>query len=111
MRWPVFVISFFVLITLHAQQPLPPIGEWREHLPYNSAIDLAGGDGKIYCATPYSLFSVDVTGNNTERMSRVTGLSETGVSAINYDTLTHKLFIAYSNSNIDIIYRNDIYNI
>ena len=94
-----------------AQDPLPPIGEWREHLPYNSAIDVTAGDGKIYCATPYSLFSVSVPDNNIERFSRVTGLSETGISTISYDVTNSKLFIAYSNSNIDIIYRGDIYNV
>lgn len=94
-----------------AQEPIPPIGQWREHLPYNSAIDVTAGDGKVYCATPYSLFSVTIAGNTVERFSRVTGLSETGVSAINYDEGNKKLLIAYSNSNIDIIYRNDIYNV
>ncbi|MFZ1535082.1 MAG: two-component regulator propeller domain-containing protein, partial [Chitinophagaceae bacterium] len=79
--------------------------------PYNSAIDVTAGDGKVYCATPYSLFSVTIAGNTVERFSRVTGLSETGVSAINYDEGNKKLLIAYSNSNIDIIYRNDIYNV
>jgi hypothetical protein len=94
-----------------AQNSLPAIGMWREHLPYNSAIDVAAGDNKIYCATPYSLFTVDVTDNSIERLSKITGLSETGVSAINYDEINHKLFIAFTNSNIDIIYRNDIFNI
>jgi len=84
---------------------------WREHLPYNSAIDVTAGDGKIYCATPYSLFSVSIADNLIERQSRVTGLNETGVSAIQYDAVNHKLFVAYSNSNIDIIYKNNIYNI
>jgi len=94
-----------------AQEPLPPIGLWREHLPYNSAIDVTAGDGKVYCATPYSLFSVTVAGNIIERLSRVTGLNETGISAVKYDEANKKLFVAYSNSNIDIIYRNDIYNV
>ena len=94
-----------------AQESLPPIGLWREHLPYNSAIDVTAGDGKIYCATPYSLFSVTVADNSVERLSRVTGLNETGVSKIKYDEANKKLFIAYSNSNIDILYRNDIYNV
>jgi hypothetical protein len=106
-----FIIFFFINIAGLAQQPIPPIGQWREHLPYNSAIDVTAGDGKVYCATPYSLFSVDITGNMVERMSRVTGLNETGISAIKYDETSSKLFIAYSNSNIDIIYRNDIYNV
>jgi hypothetical protein len=75
------------------------------------AIDLAGGNEKVYCATSYSLFSVDRKDNSIERMSRVTGLSETGISAICYDRENEKLFIAYSNSNIDIIFRNDIINL
>jgi len=93
-----------------AQDPLPPIGQWREHLPYNSAIDVTAGDNKIYCATPYSLFSVNA-GNQIERYSRITGLNETGISTIRYDETNSKLIIAYSNSNLDIIYRNDIYNV
>lgn len=44
-------------------------------------------------------------------MSRVNGLHETGVSAIEYDPINNKLFIAYRNSNIDIIYRNDVFNV
>jgi len=93
------------------QQSQPPIGQWREHLPYKSAIDVAGNTGKIFCATPYSLFSIDAADNSVERMSRITGLHETGVSGICYDEMNDKLFIAYKNSNIDIIYRNDIYNV
>lgn len=44
-------------------------------------------------------------------MSRITGLSETGISTIHYDKTNEKLIIAYSNSNIDIIYRNDVINV
>jgi len=84
---------------------------WKKYLPYNSEVDVAAGDNKIYCATPYSLFTVDLSDNSVERSSRITGLSETGVSAIHYDENNHKVLIAYANSNIDIIYRNDIFNI
>lgn len=77
-------------------------------MPYNSAIDLARGNEKIFCATPYSLFTIDSKDNTIERWSRVTGLSETGIAAISYDAATDKLFIAYTSSNIDIVYRNDI---
>lgn len=97
--------------SLVAQQPLPAIGLWREHLPYNSAIDLAAGNGKIFCATPYSLFSVTPSDKTIERMSRITGLNETGINAIYYDNTNEKLVIGYGNSNIDIIYRNDIINV
>lgn len=89
---------------------MQPIGQWREHLPYNSTIDIAAGGGKVFAATPFSIFSVNEDGEK-ERYSRITGLNETGISAIAYDAANEKLFIAYTNSNIDIIYRNDIYNI
>ena len=102
------VLGLFISLLSAAQ---PPIGLWREHLPYNSAIDVTAGNGKVYCATPYSLFTVSVADNTTERWSRITGLNETGISAIQYDGGSNKLLIAYSNSNIDIIYRNDIYNV
>ncbi|TAL44045.1 MAG: hypothetical protein EPN92_09380, partial [Chitinophagaceae bacterium] len=104
---------FFLIVSIksYTQQPLPPIGQWREHLPYKSAIDVAAGDNKIFSATPYSLFSVDLTDNSVERMSRMTGLSETGVNAVCFDGVNNKLFIAYKSSNIDIIYRHDIFNI
>ena len=84
---------------------------WREHLPYNSAIDVAASAEKIYSATPFSLFTVDLNNHSIERLSRVTGLSETGISCIEYDAANQKLVVAYSNSNIDIIYRADIFNI
>jgi ligand-binding sensor domain-containing protein len=69
------------------------------------------GDGKVFCATPYSFFSIDLTDNSVDRMSRITGLTETGVSAICYDDVNDKLFIAYRNSNIDIVFRKDVFNI
>lgn len=84
---------------------------WKEYLPYNSTIDLAAGGGRVFAATPYSLFSVSLSDNSIERLSRITGLNETGISTICYDQAQEKLVIAYANSSIDIIYRNDIINV
>ena len=111
MRTAFFLVFLFSGFQLTAQQLLQPIGLWREHLPYNSAIDVASDNEKIYCATPYSLFSVKKDDKEIERLSRITGLSETGISSISYDPVNEKLLIAYSNSNIDFIYRNDIINV
>lgn len=89
---------FFCLSSVFAQ----PLGSWQEHLPYNSAIDLSSGPGKIYAATPYSCFSVSGHEPVLERLSRVTGLAETGVQAI-YCTPDGTLVVAYQNSNIDLV--------
>ena len=111
MRFLFVITSLTFFIQAGAQLPIPAIGLWSEHLPYNSAIDVTASNEIVYCATPYSLFTANITDRSIERLSRVTGLSETGISAITYDALNSKLFIAYTNSNIDIIYRNDIFNI
>lgn len=65
----------------------------------------------IFCATPYSLFTVDVAEKSIQRYSRVTGLNETGISTIHYDAANKKLVIAYANSNIDILSGSNIKNI
>lgn len=90
--------------------PVPP-GQWREHLPYNSTIDLATGDGAVIAATPYSLFRVQPATGEISRYSKITGLSETGISVISTDEAGTRLLIAYQNSNLDILYRQRIYNI
>ncbi|HEX6848325.1 MAG TPA: two-component regulator propeller domain-containing protein [Chitinophagaceae bacterium] len=109
------IFTFFTLFTFLSksisQDSIPPIGQWREHLPYHSAIDVQAGNNKIFCATPYSVFSIELSENSVTRMGRVNGLHETGVAAINYNELSDKLFIGYRNSNIDIIYRNDIFSV
>lgn len=111
MKFRLFVYALFSFQCIQGQDPIPAIGLWREHLPYNSAIDVTAGPDQIYCATPFSLFSVALTNQMVERYSRVTGLNETGISAIRFDPSSERLFIAYANSNIDIIYKNEIRNV
>jgi len=95
--------AVFSLLSLFAFAQIPAIGNWREHLPYHQAIGVTGSGEKIWCATPYSLFSLDLQDNSISRYSKVTGLSETGISALGYDPATGQLILAYVNSNIDIL--------
>ena len=94
-----------------AQNSLPALGAWREHLPYQNAVDVVATDKKIIAATPFSLFSIDKISGEIQRISKVSGLSETGISRIAYDAETEKLFIAYNNSNIDVLVNGSIKNI
>ena len=96
---------------LAARTQTPAIGHWRDHLPYHQAIAVAGTGDKIYCATPYSIFSVDKTDNSIDRLSKTNGLSQTGVSTICFDQQTGKLTIAYAGSNIDVLSGSQVFNI
>lgn len=88
-----------------------PIGHWREHFPYRQAIALATGGGHVYCATPYSLFSVSLDDHALTRYSKVNGLHDAGISAIGFHESTQSLVIAYDNSNLDILQQENIINI
>lgn len=87
------------------------IGEWQDHLPYYNCIAVADAGDKIYCATPYSLFSVNKEDNSIERLNKITGLSDAGVSAISYSPDYKTLLIAYTNTNIDLLKDGKIINI
>jgi len=94
-----------------AQRGAPPVGAWRTHLPYGSAVAVAASDAKIFCATSYSFFSVTTETGEIQRFSKATGLSETGVSTLAFDPFLKKLIVAYSNGNIDVIGENSTTNI
>ena len=66
---------------------------------------------KFIVATPYSLFTVDLQTKEINRLSKISGLSETGINAIQFDDATQDLFVAYTNSNIDIINSSGIHNL
>lgn len=106
-------VSFLSLLCLFSILPpafSQPIGSWQEHLPYRSVIALASGTSKVFAATPYACFSVDLNNASIERRSRINGLSETGVQTL-YATPSGKLVVIYRNSNLDVIDGNQITNI
>ncbi len=100
-------ISLFSITNAYAQ--IPPIGQWREHLNYQKAIQVIKGD-RIYCATAQALFTINEK-NEAQRFSKVTGLNDIGISAIGWDQTTAQLIIAYKNSNIDLLKENTVKNI
>ncbi|MEK7199428.1 MAG: hypothetical protein AAB212_05860, partial [Bacteroidota bacterium] len=95
--------------TLHAQNPIPPIGQWREHLNYQHTIQVLKGD-QLYCATHTNVFAVTPQ-NEIERYSRMTGLNDIGVQCIGWDALTEQLIVVYTNSNVDLLKNGNVKNI
>ena len=102
---PHFIFRFTSL----AQNPIPPIGQWREHLNYQNTIQVVKGN-QLYCATNTNLFAIDAN-NEFERFSKVTGLNDIGVQCIGWDALTQQIVVAYQNSNLDILKGLSVKNI
>lgn len=79
------------------------IGNWRTHLPYQKVIDVEPVGNKIYAATPFELFYYDTQDNSINILNKINGLSDIGISTIAYNESQRKLFVAYTNANVDLV--------
>lgn len=96
-----FLLCLILLGNLaKSQNSLEPIGNWREHLPYQHCIQVLSAN-KIYAATDDAIFSV--SSNEITRYTKITGLNDMGISVMAWDSTTAQLVIAYTNSNVDIL--------
>ncbi len=87
-----------------------PIGYWRDHLPYNQCIYVTETSTQIICATSHSLFAYNKADYTIERISKINGLSDLGISHIDYHAPLQTLVVAYANTKIDLITPKGIFN-
>jgi ligand-binding sensor domain-containing protein len=87
-----------------------PIGQWQEHLPYNNGINIAEQNNTIYAATTQALMLYDIAESTTTKLSKINGLSETGISLLAKNQFSNAIYVAYNSSNIDVIQNNTIQN-
>ncbi|MCX6245009.1 MAG: hypothetical protein NTU98_09925 [Bacteroidetes bacterium] len=106
-----FIPLFVFLFSLTTFAQVTGIGQWRDHLPYSQCIAVKEVGSRIYCATSFSLFYFDQEDNSIQRLNKINGLSDIGISTINYNSAYNVLVIAYTNANIDLIKDNTIINI
>ncbi|MBS1231184.1 MAG: hypothetical protein H6R35_22 [Bacteroidetes bacterium] len=105
-----FLISglFLIFPRLDSQSP---VGTWTDHLRYNTAKSLAVTPEKVYASTGSSLLVYDKKNAEINKLSKINGLSETGISSIAWSEDNEVLVIAYLTGTIDLIHKNTIYNL
>lgn len=79
------------------------IGDWEAYLPYKNGRLVTQSTDKIYYATTIALLSIDKNTLERREISKIDGLHDVRISALNYDPKTDKLLIAYENTRLDII--------
>ena len=87
-----------------------PIGEWKDHLSFNSINRLAEMDETIAAATSNGILLVDKNGGKLSTLSKAEGLSDAGITAIAYSTNFKTLLIGYESGNLDLMSNNRIIN-
>ena len=88
-----------------------PIGTWSDHLRYNSFINVAAGSEEVFASTGSSLIVFNKESAQLRKLSKINGLTETGISTIAWSEEYKSLVIAYSSTNIDLLRNYTIYNI
>ena len=101
------IFSFFSF-SIYAQDT--PIGGWSVHFAYKNGKTISKAGDKIYVAGNGGMFSYDQRDGSMERISKVSGLSDVGISLLKYDKNSSSLLIAYSNANIDLLINNRVIN-
>ena len=103
-----FYLGIFLSATICGQTKL---GQWRTHLPYNycNLVEVTGD--KVFGSSTGGLFTYNLEDNSVEKLSKIDGLSDNGVSAMRWSDELRTLILAYQSSNIDIIRDGVIVNL
>ncbi|MFZ5553925.1 MAG: hypothetical protein ACOZCO_12485 [Bacteroidota bacterium] len=105
MRLAGTLILFLCWLASEAQ--IQPIGQWRDHLPYKSGIAITNTGNIIYTATENAIFYLDLEDNSMGKISKVNGLTTTGINDLSYDASTATVVIGYEDGNVDLLYPTD----
>lgn len=81
-------------------------GTWKFHPAYqlSAASDLIDTENHVYALSNGAIVCLDKASGQIQALSPATGLSEAKVKSIYYNYDKHYLLIAYTSSNIDLLY-------
>ncbi len=79
------------------------LGQWRTHLPYKYCNLVEVTSDKVFGSATGGLFTYNLEDHSVEKLSKIDGLSDNGVSAMRWSDELETLILAYQSSNIDII--------
>lgn len=100
-------ISLFLIGLLLAQvvvsQDLPPIGQWRDHLPMAGVSGILRRENKLLAYTRSGYFTTDASGNEINTYTRSNGLSGVNLRSLSVEPSGNGIAIAYESSQIDLI--------
>ncbi len=86
------------------------IGEWKDHLSYNSCNSVTKIGDDVYVSNGAGLVKYNNSDNSIERITKANGLSDIGIHLLRYNPYNNTLLIIYSNANIDVLKDGTFYN-
>jgi hypothetical protein len=103
-------LLFLLPLQFFAQQEIA-IGEWKAHFPFNSGMDVAVANDNVYYASELGILKLPAENQyDFQFFTKVQGLSDAEPRIIRYHDEMEALVVVYSNTNIDIVFKNEIVN-
>ncbi|SMD35317.1 Two component regulator propeller [Reichenbachiella faecimaris] len=106
------LILFFLFLTFDSYgQELIPMGTWRSHFNYEQTHLVEKTTSNVFAATAQGLMYYDPEDESVNKLTKVDGLSDVGISALAFNGEDEYLAIGYQNGNVDIITSDGIQNL
>lgn len=87
------------------------VGQWRDHLSYSTVYAVHPTPERIYAVGKMGLFYYDLDDLTVNKWGKGAPLTDVGISAFAYDSLSGYAVVAYSNANVDLVYQDRVYNL
>lgn len=100
------LILFAAFILSLAYASAQSVGEWKFFTLFTEVDNIIDTPENVYYTSENRLFSYDKNNNETYVFTTQNKLNDSNVSLIQYNPEGKYLFVAYDNSNIDLIYDN-----
>lgn len=92
-------------------QQLIPMGGWRSHFNYQQTSLVERTTNNVFAATSHGLLYYDPQDQSVNKLSKVDGLNDVGISAMAFDQDEEYLVLGYQNGNVDLINSDGITNL
>lgn len=105
------IINLCAIVAFGQTETPVAMGQWRTHLAYNSVTQLTQSQNYIYAVSDGALFAIGKEDDDMQLFSKISGLSDIGISLIKYDEINDQLLIVYKNGNLDVMSSSGVINI
>ncbi|MFZ2906204.1 MAG: two-component regulator propeller domain-containing protein [Cyclobacteriaceae bacterium] len=107
-RFVLCVVGCQLSVIVYAQEI--PIHTWRDHVSFNSIHTVSIGAGKVYAGAENGIVVLEVADNSSTAVTKLTGLSSTGITQVCSDQPRQQVLVSYEDGNLDILKSNEIIN-
>ena len=105
-----FCVTYLMFALLFTIAQDVGISEWGYHIPYQQGLAVADAGSYVYCASELGMYYFSKIDNSVNRMTRVQGLSDIGITDIAHNTDQDVVVVVYSNGNIDLLRGEEVVN-